>query len=141
MNWYETWTHIVADLETDPEIVSVLGEGEECGIFLAGERELRIPSMTGMLVTDIEGEVWAPADWQFDIYAFSLAEIVRVERAMRVKLNQPLTTTMGGVSFASEFISGQLLRGPQTDPYFRRLLEFRFTPVRSRYYRPQPVGA
>lgn len=137
MNWYAIWTAIVAALELDPEIGAVMGSDT---IWLDGERPLQVPSMTALLVVNTESEMWAPADWQFDIYTRTLEDAVRVEQALMRLLNQPMAVAMGDAEFTAEFQTGQLLRGPHTDPYFRRQLEFRFTPVRSRYYRPQPVG-
>lgn len=136
MNWYAIWTGIVGALEMDEEISGVLAGA----FWLDGERPFEVPSMTALLVVNTETEMWAPADWQFDIYTRTIEDAVRVEQAMMRLLNQPLAVAMGDAVFTAEFQTGQLLRGPHTDPYFRRQLEFRFTPVRARYYRPQPAG-
>lgn len=140
MNWYAIWTHIVAAMESDEEMRAIIGSGEASKLFLAGSRAVEIPSVSALLVTNVEEEVFAPFDFQFDGYFSTLAELTRWETAMMRLFNQPMSVAMGEAEFTASFVSGQLLRGPLTDPYFRRQLDFRFTPVRSRYNRPQPVG-
>lgn len=132
MNWYEVWTNIAAAIAANATITGVVGEN----FRLAGDAAVQVPSLIALLVTDSEDELYAPADWQFDIYAYSLGEVMTVEKELRRMLNQPLQVALGDADVTCEFVGGQLLRGPERDPYFRRLLEFRFTPVRSRYYRP-----
>lgn len=132
MNWYEVWTNVAAAVLADDEFAAVMGTA----LYLAGSRAVEIPSATALLVVDTESEVWAPAEWQFDLYTRSMEELMAAEKALRRILNQPLQVTLGDAKVTCEFLSGQLLHGPERDPYFRRLLEFRFTPVRSRYYRP-----
>lgn len=134
MNWYEVWINALEAIAADMDVQAVLGAPP--AIYLEGEREPEVPSMTALLVTDTEDEVYAPVDWQFDLYTDTLDEMVFVEKALRRLLNQPLPVTLGNAELTSEFLGGQLLRGPEPDSYFRRILEFRFTPVRSRYYRP-----
>lgn len=140
MNWFEVWTHVAAAIEEDEEIGVVLGRGEGMAFYLAGARAFQVPSMTALLVVDTEEEVSAPAEWQFDICTKTLDDAVVVEKALRRLFNQPLATQLGNAVFTAEFLAGQALRGPEENPFFRRVLEFRFTPVRSRYHRPQPVG-
>lgn len=141
LNWYAVWTAIVDAVEQDEEIGVVLGRGEACAFFLAGEREVQVPSLTALLVVDFETETEAPAEWQLDLYTKTLEDANEVETALRRLFNQPLSTDLAGVTFRAEFMTGTFgPRGPERDPYFHRQLEFRFTPVRSRYYRPQPVG-
>lgn len=140
MNWYAIWTNIVAGMEADEEMAAILGTGEESKLFLSGDRPVEINSVTALLLPNTEEEVFAPFGMQFDGYFRTLAEVIRWESAMMRLFNQPTSVVMGDAEFTSEFVDGQTLRGPLTDPYFRRVLEFKFTPVRSRYYRPQPVG-
>lgn len=136
MNWWEVWTNVLAALEADADIAEVMGEA----IFLDGDRAIEIPCITALLVVNLEEEVYAPADWQFDLYTNSMDQLIQVEKAMMRLLGQPLPVTLEEAELSSEFIAGTLLRGPERDPYYRRTLEFRFTPVRSRYYRPQLAG-
>lgn len=136
MNWWEIWSNALAAMEAEPDITEVMGDA----IFLEGDREIVIPCINALLVVNTEEEVFAPAEWQFDLYTRTIEEVVQVEKAMMRLFNQPLYVVLGDARFTSELIEGTLLRGPYRDPYFRRQLEFRFTPVRSRYYRPSPAG-
>lgn len=144
MNWWEVWTNVLAALEAEPDIAEVLENDDyESTIYLDGERAFEVPSMTVLLVVNLEEEVFAPADWQFDLYTRTMDELLQVERAMMRLLNQPLPVTLDGAELTAEFTAGAggtLLRGPERDSYYHRRLEFTFTPVRSRYYRPQPAG-
>jgi hypothetical protein len=136
MNWYEVWTHVLDEIEAQPEIAAVMGDA----IFLDGQRAIEIPSMTCLFVTDEEDELFAPMQWQFDIYTRTLGEMVRVEKALRLLLHRNTYAAIGDVRMFAEFLDGRLLTGPERDPYFRRSLDFRLEPVRSRYYRPQAIG-
>lgn len=140
MNWADVWTHIARAVEEDAEIGSVLGVGEACAFYLAGSRAFSVPSMEALLVSENEDEVDASADWQFTISARTLEEVVRVERALRRLFPDQARVDLGGAVFVVQQLDGQMLPGPSTDRVFTKLKEFRFTPVRSRYYRPQPVG-
>lgn len=144
MNWYAVWTFIVALIEGDEIVASVLGPSNPGNaplpFYLAGSRAFEVPSMTALFVSDTETELWAPFEMQFDLFLRSLEDVAKLEQALRRLLNQPLPIEVGDSVITAEFIEGQLLRGPEKDPYFRRILVFRFTPVRSRYHRPQPVG-
>lgn len=142
MNWFEVWSHVLEAFEADADISEVMLISAEEGqaIFLDGERAFRVPSITALLVVDTEDELWAPTDWQFDIYTRTVDESQQVERAIRTLLNQPLPVTLNDAVLRSEYLAGALFRGPERDSYWHRRLEFRLTPARSRYYRPTLAG-
>lgn len=137
MNWYETWVGVLNTLSDDPELQGVVGTA----IYLNGEREIELPSLTALLVTNEEMELDAPADWQFDAYGATLGQVVTMEKALMRLLHREGTRDIGGVLMFSEFIEGRTMNGPEPDRFYRRSLDFRFTPARSRYYRPTLAGS
>jgi len=127
VNWDAIWLEVLARLEGDATVASILGDR----IYLWGDREFEVPSMTALLVVDTEDENWAPADWQFDIYARTFEDVVAVERAVRASLDRDWPIELGGHSFWTELVEARRLEGPSEDQIYRRSLDFRFTPARS----------
>lgn len=140
MNWFDVWTHIAAAIEQDEEIGAVLGRGEAMAFYLAGSRAFQVPSMEALLVVESEEEVDAPMEWQFTISARSFDDIVQVEKALRRLFPDQELVNLGSAEFRVAQLDGQMLPSPNADGVMSKLKEFRFTPVRSRYYRPQPLG-
>lgn len=132
MNWDLVWTDgIVPAIEADPDVQDVLGGA----IYLDGVREIEVPSMTALYITDTEEETFAPVDWQFDIYTAALDDALRVERALRRLFHRSTQYWLGPFFLFSEFVDGRELNGPAEDPFYRRSIDFQFRPVRSRYHR------
>jgi hypothetical protein len=131
MNWDRTWDAVATLLEADADITAVVGSA----IYLDGERPYAVPSMTATLVVDTEGEVWAPADWQLDVYARTMTAVTRVERAIRRILDGPAPIIeVDGVGVLTRFLAGRTTRGPETDQWYHRSLDFRLEPVRALYH-------
>lgn len=130
MNWDAVFREgIKPEVEADPDITSVIGDA----FFRAGTRQFQVPSMTAQMFVDFETENWAPADWQFTIYARTPALVYTVARAMRQLFHNPVQYDLGPFRLWSEFLDGRSQPGPDNDQYFGYSMDFRFTPGRSIY--------
>lgn len=130
MNWDDVWANAIAPaILDDPDIVSVIGSA----LYLAGTRAFEVPSITALLVVDLEEENFAPADWQFDIYTRTQASLRTVAKALRRLFDTDVQQDLGGFPLWTEFLEGRQPIGPEKDEYHRYTLDFRFTPGRSLY--------
>lgn len=134
MNWDGVWSEGVKPaIAAESDITDILGTA----FFLAGTRQFRVPSMTARMFFDTEGENWAPAEWQFDIYARTLEQVKTIARAMRRRFHHPVQQELGPFLLWTEFVDGRGLEGPDNDQYFAYSMDFRFTPGRSIYLTDQ----
>lgn len=134
MNWDEVWELGVApELAGDSEIQSVVGDA----IYLAGTRKLEVPSVTALFLVDSEEENWAPAEWQFDVYAKTTDAMRLVARRIRALLHHEVQFELGPFLLWGEFLTGHDMSGPDSDGFFRYSMDFRFTPGRSLYLTAQ----
>lgn len=132
MNWYETWVAVRSVLVDDGPL-SAVTNGR---VVLKGTKNLILPCITALLISNREEEIDAPAEWQLDLYSERLDDVVAMEKAVMRLLHREGSTDIGGVEMFAELIDGRTLNGPDPDRFYRRSLDFRFTPVRSRYYQP-----
>jgi hypothetical protein len=131
MRWPDVADAVIAALEADDDVAAIVGGS----IYLQGNREWEVPSVTMVLIADTEEERFAPVEYQLDLYTKTMPSLVMLEAAVRRVLHHDVHTEVGGLRMWSEFTAGRSFFGPETDQYFRRSLDFRFTPIRSRYVR------
>ena len=135
MTWDDVWAEAIAPtILADAEISSVIGDA----LYLAGSRKFEVPSITALLIVDTEGEVWAPADWQFDLYMKTQAQLRTAARALRRLLHAEVQQELGPFLLWTEFLEGRADVGPDDVQAFHRYsMDFRFTPGRSLYLTAQ----
>lgn len=135
LQWLLTWQAMVEAMEADSGITSVMGTPPSTRIYMLGERQFEVPSITGLLVVETEDERWNPCEFQLDIYTRTVADMAAVEYRVRRLFHHDVRTTVGDMRMFAEFLAGRSSFGPATDQYFRRSLDFRMTPIRDRYVR------
>ncbi len=126
-------------MEARSEITSVMGMPPDCALYLIGpggkDRALEVPSITGMLVGDVESELWDESLFQLDIWTHDLDEAIALERVIRWLFHQDIETTLGGVRLFIQFMEGRTVTGPGPDNYYGRSLDFMARPARQRFVR------
>lgn len=135
MNWDDVWEDGVAPaILADAEIAGVIGDA----LYLAGTRAFEVPSITALLIVDTESENWAPADWQFDVFAKTQADLRQVCKALRRMFDTDVQQELGSFLLWTEFLDGRADVGPEAaTEHHRYSMDFRFTPGRSLYLTAQ----
>lgn len=133
MRWDEVLTAVMTAAETDATLLSVAKL--EANIRLSGPKVYRIPLVEATVLSDDEGELWAPVDIQWDLFFGSMDDLVSAERALRDLFDREGVVEIEGLRMWAFFLEGAALEGPtldDTNDVFSRALRFRFAPVRER---------
>lgn len=133
MRWHQVVQVMLAEMEADAEVTSVVGVMPSSRIYLAGTRQFEVDSVTLLPIVDVDEEVFVPCDFQLDLYAKTMAKLVTLEGALRRLFHHDVYTTLGNINCWSQVIAARSFFGPVSDGYFRRSLDVRVTPVRAKY--------
>ena len=129
MKWDATIAALIARLEADTELITLLGGPH---IYRRDEvREPHFPSVTYTIVTSVLTETMEPVITQWDIFAGSMSQLVAIERRLRRLLHWVGWRDVGGVMLSSVYEESRD-HPPPAPGRWHRSLDFRHQPVRDR---------
>jgi hypothetical protein len=127
--WGSVILAIVATLEADTALVGALGGAH---VYRTQDtREVRIPSVSWMIVSDGLGENTAPVDVQLDIWAQGVGQALTVEGRVRKLLHSDLPQEVDGKPMWTILRESRDIADPEPN-VIHRALRFEFQPIRER---------
>ena len=124
------WVEVIA---ADTDVRDVLGTGR--AFYMAGEREFEVDSLEYQLIVPavLYREVFWRTLIQLDFWVRTMADLVKLEKALLRLLHFDLAVTIGGIAMWSQHVGdGRALEGA-ADNTFTRSLDFQLTYLRNRY--------
>lgn len=118
----------------DAVLAAIYGDG----VRLSGSSRLEVPVLEVTLVSDTEGEQWAPVVLQWDQWVASMADLRASERRLRQLFHLEVPAVIGGVAMWAQYVDGDAIGAPNRDGFFGRAVRFQFTPLRERYDQAVP---
>lgn len=129
MRWDTTIRAVMAVVEADPELAALYGGA----VRLSGSSSIETPLLEFTLISDTEGEQWAPVVLQIDQWTETAEALRASERRLRQLFHLEVPALIGGVSMWAQYIDGDAIGAPNRDGFFGRAMRFQFTPLRERY--------
>lgn len=127
MRWDVAQRAILARLETDSELIGILGGPH---IYRSGSRRnARVPSVAYTNIATVPTERYESMLVQFDVFARSYAEAVSIEARLRAQLARDLPEKVGDVWMFLEWVAARDHPDPD-EGTVHRSIDFRFQPVR-----------
>lgn len=129
MMWDHAMERILDLIRNDPAMTAIIGDQ----IRMAGPNDQAIPGLEYTLLTDTEGELWAPMKVQFDLWTANAAIARQGERRLRQLLHHNLPQTLGDMRLWMQYRDAASLATPSRSNFVGRGLRFEFTPLREQY--------
>ena len=133
MRWDVAVAAWLAPIVEDSAIQGLLGDEPEFN--LAGERDHAIPGLEYSLISPAVRymEVYWRTLIQLDLFAYTLAEVVALERALVRLLDFDTPVDIGSIPMWSEMQQGGVELAGASDGIFGRSMDFHLTYLRGKY--------
>ncbi len=133
MRWTTVVALLLADIEADSALVTLLGASPNMKLYKSGERDFEVPSLEWTLISEIpDSEVFDELHLQFDPFVRSEGDLETVHNRLYELFHRDTEWATGGVTFRSQFVTAQ--PQPAVDGVYSGPIEFTFVTVRQRYY-------
>lgn len=129
MMWDRVIKVAVAAILSDDTLVEIYGTN----VRMAGAGKRIQPVLEHSLITDGQGEQWAPCVLQFDQFCDTADQLRASNRALMRLFHRDVPGQLGGMTMWFEYVDGNILEVPDRDNTYARGVRFRFTPLREQY--------
>lgn len=129
MRWDTTIRAVMAAVLADSALAAIYGGA----VRFSGSSSIAVPLLEFTLVSDTEGEQWAPVVLQLDQWVESADLLRESERRLRQLFHLEVPAEIGGVLMWAQYVDGDSIGAPNRDGFFGRAARFQFTPLRERY--------
>ncbi len=133
MRWDVAVAAWLVPVAADSAIQGLIGVEPEFN--LAGERDHAVPGLEYSLISPavIFQEVYWRTLIQLDLWAYTLTEVVALERALVRLLHSDTPVTIGTIPMWSEMQQGGVALAGASDGIFGRSMDFHLTYLRGKY--------
>jgi hypothetical protein len=133
MMWDEVMQRVLNEILADPIMSSIYGSEV---LAMGSSSKQLVPRLEWMLISDTEGELWAPMIVQFDQFTKTAASLRVSEFRLRSLYHRDTPAVLTDIQMWTQYSDGNTIEVPDRAGFYGRSVRFKFTPLRRQYALP-----